>query len=98
NRIRQGRFVLNDTEYNLPINNGKNHLHGGPKGFDKVFWDAREVTAGLRLTYSSWDGEEGYPGNLEATVIYSLTDANEVSLEYVTCTVNDTIINLTNHC
>src|SRR5947208_7005747 len=56
NRIRQGRFVLNDTEYNLPINNGKNHLHGGPKGFDKVFWDAREVTGALRLTYNSWDG------------------------------------------
>jgi aldose 1-epimerase len=97
NRIRQGRFVLNDTEYNLPINNGKNHLHGGPKGFDKVFWDAREVTGALRLTYKSWDGEEGYPGNLEATVIYSLTDANEVSLEYGAVTDKDTIVNLTNH-
>jgi aldose 1-epimerase len=97
NRIRCGRFSLNGVDYNLPINNGKNHLHGGVKGFDKVFWEAHEAAAGLRLTYSSWDGEEGYPGNLEATVIYSLTDANELRIEYGATTDQDTIVNLTNH-
>src|SRR5215831_9567307 len=66
NRIRRGKFVLNGIEYDLPINNGVNHLHGGMKGFDKVVWDAEEIGSGLRLTYHSWDGEQGYPGNLEA--------------------------------
>jgi len=97
NRIRRGQFVLNGIEYQLPINNGKNHLHGGVKGFDKVFWDAEEIAGGLRLSYRSWDGEEGYPGNLEATVIYSLTDANELRIEYFATTDTDTIANLTNH-
>src|SRR6185436_20416026 len=97
NRIRRGQFVLNGIEYNLPINNGKNHLHGGVKGFDKVFWEAEEIAEGLRLTYRSWDGEEGYPGNLTATVIYSLTEANELRIEYFAATDTDTIVNLTNH-
>src|SRR5437763_3681985 len=57
NRIRRGLFTLNGVEYHLPINNGKNHLHGGMKGFDKVLWDADEIPDGLRLTYRSWDGE-----------------------------------------
>jgi aldose 1-epimerase len=97
NRIRRGQFVLNGIEYDLPINNGKNHLHGGFKGFDKVFWNVDETSDGLRLTYRSWDGEEGYPGNLAATVIYSLTDTNELRIEYHAATDADTIVNLTNH-
>ena len=104
NRIKQGRFALNGVEYNLPINNGKNHLHGGLKGFDKVFWemsafgehDSRR-SRGLQLTYRSWDGEEGYPGNLEATASYALTDANELRIEYSAHTDAETIVNLTNH-
>jgi aldose 1-epimerase len=97
NRIRRGQFELNGVAYSLPLNNGKNHLHGGVKGFDKVFWDAEEVAGGLQLTYRSWDGEEGYPGNLEAIVIYSLTDANELRIEYSASTDQETIVNLTNH-
>ena len=97
NRIRQGQFTLNGVEYHLPINNGKNHLHGGLKGFDKVVWEAEEIPDGLRLTYRSWDGEEGYPGNLEAVVTYQLTDRNELRIEYRAHTDQDTIVNLTNH-
>ena len=97
NRIRRGQFVLKGIEYQLPINNGQNHLHGGLKGFDKVFWHAEQTADGLRLTYRSRDGEEGYPGNLEATVIYSLTDANELRIEYFATTDAETIVNLTNH-
>jgi len=97
NRIRRGQFVLNGIEYNLPINNGQNHLHGGVQGFDKVFWDASEIAGGLQLTYRSGNGEQGYPGNLEASVIYSLSDANELRMEYFATTDNDTIVNLTNH-
>ena len=97
NRIKDGRFVLNGVDFKLPINNGRNHLHGGFKGFDKVLWDAAEVGDGVQLTYRSWDGEEGYPGNLEATVTYSLNDANEVRIEYLARTDADTIVNLTNH-
>src|SRR6185295_12675395 len=97
NRIRRGQFALNGVEYNLPINNGKNHLHGGVQGFDKVVWDAAEIDGGLRLTYRSWDGEQGYPGNLEAIVTYALTAANELRIEYQAATDEETIVNLTNH-
>jgi aldose 1-epimerase len=97
NRIKRGTFALNGCEYHLPINNGKNHLHGGMKGFDKVVWDAAEIAGGLCLTYRSWDGEEGYPGNLEAVVTYQLTDANELRIEYFATTDAATIVNLTNH-
>ncbi len=97
NRIRRGQFALNGTEYHLPINNGQNHLHGGFKGFDKVFWEAEEIAQGLRLTYRSWDGEESYPGNLEATVVYSVTDENGLRIEYSAITDQETIVNLTNH-
>src|SRR5881394_1246529 len=92
NRIRRGQFTLNGVEYHLPINNGKNHLHGGMKGFDKVVWDAEEIPDGLRLTYRSWDGEEGYPGNLEAVATYQLTDGNELRIEYRAHTDQDTIL------
>jgi len=97
NRIARGKFVLNGVEYSLATNNGKNHLHGGLKGFDKVVWEACEIEDGLQLTYLSQDGEEGYPGNLEAIVTYALTDANELRIEYRATTDCDTIINLTNH-
>jgi len=97
NRIARGRFMLNGVAYQLPINNGVNHLHGGFKGFDKVLWQARELSDGVELHYRSHCGEEGYPGNLEATVIYALTDANELRIEYFAATDKDTIVNLTNH-
>ena len=97
NRIRCGQFTLNGIEYHLPVNNGRNHLHGGYKGFDKVVWDAEEIAAGLRLTYRSVDGEEGYPGNLDATVTYELSAANELRIEYFASTDKDSIVNLTNH-
>jgi len=98
NRIAHGRFALNEDTYELATNNGPNHLHGGLRGFDKVVWNAgASDNDGLRLTYFSRDGEEGYPGNLSVTVTYSLTDANELRIEYSATTDQDTIINLSNH-
>jgi aldose 1-epimerase len=97
NRIARGRFTLNGIEYSLAINNGVNHLHGGVKGFDKVVWQPEEVGEGLQLTYFSRDGEENYPGNLRAVVTYSMTEANELRLDYQASTDRDTIVNLTNH-
>jgi aldose 1-epimerase len=101
NRIAKGRFVLNGTEYKLARNDGENHLHGGVKGFDKRVWQAKDVSttslAKLELTYTSKDGEEGYPGNLSSTVTYSLTDDNELRIDYLAKTDKKTVINLTNH-
>jgi aldose 1-epimerase len=101
NRIAKARFTLNGKEYVLAVNNGENALHGGLKGFDKKVWQAEEVTTsngpGLRLTYVSPDGEEGYPGNLTVTVTYSLTNRNEVQIDYRATTDADTVLNLTNH-
>ena len=96
NRIARGRFSLNGVEYQLPCNNGPNHLHGGFKGFDKRVWDAQQDGNALHLTYFSKDGEEGYPGNVTATVVYTLLD-NELRTEYRATTDRDTIVNLTNH-
>lgn len=96
NRIAGGRFTLNGVEYQLPTNNGANHLHGGFKGFDKRVWNAKEEDDVLHLSYFSKDGEEGYPGNVEAFVDYRLSD-NELSIEYRASTDEDTIVNLTNH-
>ena len=98
NRIGGGRFSLNGTEYKLAQNNGPNHLHGGLRGFDKVVWKARTPDAqSLELTYLSKDGEEGYPGNLTATVTYTLTENNELKIDYRASTDKDTVLNLTNH-
>ena len=101
NRIAKGRFTLNGVEYKLAVNNGENSLHGGLKGFDKVVWTAHErnTAAGpaLVLSYLSKDGEEGYPGNLRTTVIYTLTNNNELRIDYTATTDKDTVINLTHH-
>lgn len=97
NRIAGGKFSLNGIEYQLAQNNGENHLHGGPKGFDKRVWNATETAVGLHLEYFSPDGEENYPGNLSVAVDYSLNDDNELRIDYHATTDKDTIINLTNH-
>ncbi|MEO6314669.1 MAG: aldose epimerase family protein [Chitinophagaceae bacterium] len=99
NRIANGKFKIGDSSYTLATNNGKNHLHGGLKGFDKVVWDASEVdsVAALTLAYTSKDGEEGYPGNLKVTVVYSLSDDDELGIEYNAETDKPTPVNLTNH-
>lgn len=101
NRIANGRFTLNGHEYRLAQNNGPNSLHGGLKGFDKRVWNAKEIRdkdgPALELSYFSKDGEEGYPGDLTATVIYSLTSKNELKIDYAATTDKDTVVNLTNH-
>ena len=97
NRIARGNFSLNGVEYQLAQNNNENHLHGGPKGFDKRVWNATETSSGLHLEYFSKDGEENYPGNLKVAVDYSLNDENELRIEYHATTDKDTIVNLTNH-
>jgi len=101
NRIAKGRFTLDGVEYKLALNNGENHLHGGIKGFDKVVWDAKGIgtPAGpaLVLTYLSKDGEEGYPGNLNVRVVYTLTNNNELKINYSASTDKDTVTNLTHH-
>jgi aldose 1-epimerase len=100
NRIGKATFRLNDTTYKLAANNGANSLHGGEKGFDKVVWTAtpsRDGSPSLTLTYLSPDGEEGFPGNLKTTVTYTLTDENELKIEYNAETDKATPVNLTNH-
>ena len=97
NRIAEGRFTLDGAEYVLATNNGENHLHGGNMGFDKVVWNARMIEKGIELTYLSKDGEEGYPGNLQVTVTYTLTDDNEIVINYRAVTDKATPVNLTNH-
>jgi aldose 1-epimerase len=101
NRIGKARFTLNGEEYTLSKNNGENTLHGGSKGFHTVVWKATEVKAkdgvGLSLSYLSKDGEEGFPGNLSVTVIYTLTNKNELKIDYSATTDKDTVVNLTNH-
>ncbi|MBC8034974.1 MAG: galactose mutarotase [Chitinophagaceae bacterium] len=101
NRIAKGRFTLRDEAFTLAVNNGENHLHGGLKGFDKVVWDATPVedasNPGLELKYLSKDGEEGYAGNLNVTVRYTLTAQNELQVEYDATTDKATPVNLTQH-
>jgi aldose 1-epimerase len=100
NRIREGTFELEGKRYTLARNNGQNHLHGGVRGFDKQVWQAApdETSAPrLVLSYHSPDGEEGYPGNLDVTATYTLTDADELRIDYKATTDQTTIVNLTNH-
>lgn len=101
NRIADGKFNLDGTEYSLTQNDGKNNLHGGKKGFDKVVWNSEsEIVNGeavLRLSYLSPDMEEGFPGNLSVEVTYTLTNENELKVDYNATTDKTTIVNLTQH-
>ena len=106
NRIAGGKFTLDGQEYTLPQNNGPNSLHGGNKGFDSVVWDVQAFgspsffgtsSVGLILKYTSKDGEEGYPGNLDVTVVYRLDAKNRWTMDYTAKTNKATVINLTNH-
>jgi aldose 1-epimerase len=99
NRIGHGRFALDGSTFQLATNNGANHLHGGVKGFDKVVWRGEPFDggSGVRFSYVSADGEEGYPGTLNASVTYTLTPRNELVIEYSATADKATPINLTNH-
>jgi aldose 1-epimerase len=101
NRIAKGKFSIDGEAYTLAVNNGENHLHGGLKGFDKVVWDAKTIvndsTASLELSYLSKDMEEGYPGNLQTKVTYTLNNKDELSVKYEAKTDKPTIVNLTQH-
>ncbi|MDB5746421.1 MAG: galactose-epimerase [Massilia sp.] len=97
NRIAHGRFTLDGQAHELPVNNGKNHLHGGTPGFDRVLWNARIEGGELVLAYRSADGEQGYPGTLDATVRYSLGEDNEIVVRFSAVTDRATPVNLTQH-
>ncbi|MDR2389324.1 MAG: galactose mutarotase, partial [Tannerellaceae bacterium] len=98
NRIAKGQFKLDGVVYHLPVNNGPNSLHGGIKGFHAVVWDAQRIDGQtLELTYTSPDGEEGFPGNLQTTASYHLSDKNELIISYRAITDKPTVLNLTNH-
>ena len=97
NRLAKGKYKVNGKEYSAPVNNGVNSLHGGLKGFQHVVWNATQTGNTLSLNYSAADGQEGYPGKLDVTVAYSLTDANELKIEYEAVTDKPTVINLSNH-
>jgi aldose 1-epimerase len=97
NRIAEGRFTLEGRVYKLACNRGEDHLHGGTKGFDKVFWKAEERANGVVFSYVSPDGEEGYPGTVSVKAGYSLNDLNELIIEYEAETDRSTPVNLANH-
>ena len=97
NRIGNGKFVIDGLEYQLNCNNGAHALHGGPRGFGRMVWDAEMQGNKLSLTYLSRDGEEGYPGNLNVTVTYFLSDDNALVIDYLAKTDKPTVVNLTNH-
>lgn len=101
NRIENASFEINDVVYNVTKNEGENQLHGGLTGFDKVIWQAEILTKGeeecLQLSYTSKDGEEGYPGNLDVKVTYMLTNDNALKIDYFAVSDKDTVVNLTNH-
>jgi aldose 1-epimerase len=101
NRIAKGQFTLDGKQYQIPINNGPNALHGGPQGFDKQVWAASPISGsnwvGVELTYFSPDGQMGFPGNLAVTVRYTLDNDNALAIHYSAVTDKDTVVNLTNH-
>ena len=102
NRIANGRFSLDGHEYNVVTNNGANCLHGGPEGFDKRVWNVVKADIGsdgpqLKLTYLSKDGEEGFPGNLSVTAVYTVTKDNALKVQFTATTDKDTVCNLTHH-
>ena len=102
NRIASGKFSIDGKTYTLPKNNGENTLHGGIVGFNKKVWKAREIASklgeSLEMSYLSADGEEGFPGNLSAKVVFTLpADRNELRIDYTATTDKDTVLNLTNH-
>ena len=101
NRLREGRFVLDGQSFQLPVNNGRNHLHGGENGFHKALWQASPFqdgdAVGLTLAYRSVDGEEGYPGNLDVTVVYTLSAADALTVRFGAVTDKATPVNLTQH-
>jgi len=101
NRSAKGEFQLDNNKYTLVKNNGENHLHGGTKGFDKVIWDAKKIQTprrvGVVMNYKSVDMEEGYPGNLDVVIQYSLTNDNSLIIKYGARTDKKTLCNLTNH-
>jgi aldose 1-epimerase len=102
NRIKQGKLPIGNEVYNLTINEGKNHIHGGKVGFDRKIWKVKENTdlknaVGIVLSYFSPDGEEGYPGNLDVVVSYTLNEENELIIDYFAKSDKDTHVNLTNH-
>jgi aldose 1-epimerase len=101
NRLANGTFKLDGHEYHVPANEPPNMLHGGNRGFDKRIWQAKDVSKpgspSLQLHYLSADGEEGFPGTLQATVTYTLNDKNELRIDYRATTDKDTVLNLTNH-
>ncbi len=101
NRIANGNLEIEGTKYNMAINNGPNHLHGGLTGFDKKLWDAKTIEeadkVGVKLTYLSTDLEENYPGSLKVTCIYTLDSESNFGIEYLAETDKTTVVNLTNH-
>jgi aldose 1-epimerase len=102
NRIAKGRFTLDGKVYQLPINDGPNALHGGLQGFDKRLWTIAKVDSGAKsasvtLTYTSADGEEGYPGTMQVSATFTLTESDELQVTYRATTDKPTIVNLTNH-
>ena len=98
NRIADGKFELDGKEYQLAVNNGPNSLHGGPTGYHARVWDAEQISAqSVKLHYLSADGEEGFPGNLDITVIYTLSNDNEFIIDYSATTDKKTLVNLTHH-
>ena len=97
NRIARGKFTLDGVTHTLAENNGANHLHGGPTGFHARLWNWKSIANGVRFTHASADGEEGFPGTLEVAVTYTLTDEDELRIDYEATTDKPTVLNLTNH-
>lgn len=97
NRIGGAKFKIDGVEHHVTPNSGKNHIHGGKVGFDKKIWAAKEITDGVELSYTSADGEEGFPGTLKCTVTYTLTKDNGLQIDYKAITDKPTVLNLTNH-